>query len=430
MNPVVSRSIGTVFWIVAVLGFGGWMFLDTDDSTPGPWTRVRVADGPVWTLADPTRRLRMGDAAFTRDEHNRWRQIGDVVAVRGRDDRSNWVELRTYELGATNLDSADWVVHQSSARLEDILGTLIPDQKRDELIRQMQGAFSDHGGEVMDVMMPILMQSMTASVPVVESALRASVRRHQSEIQALLQRHQQEIVLQRIVPLARNEVLPTLQRHGAAPAEAIGREIWNRASLWRFGWRAVYDQSPLPKRDMVQEEWRRFVDDEVIPIVESHVDEIVVVIQRTMMDLSTNPNLRDEIGAVLAELATDEPTRDLIGRIASETLLQNPDLREIWTQTWTSPQARAAMDLAGRRIEPVLRRIADEVLGTRDGGIEPGFARVLRNQILGKDRAWITLNPPRVDGGTVGSDGIRDGLRSLRLANNVEVYPIVRLATP
>ena len=45
--------------------------------------------------------------------------------------------------------------------------------------------------------------------------------------------------------------------------------------------------------------------------------------------------------------------------------------------------------MAGDRLEPVVRSIGDELFGSEDAGINPDFARVLRSQILGKDRQWI-----------------------------------------
>ena len=41
--------------------------------------------------------------------------------------------------------------------------------------------------------------------------------------------------------------------------------------------------------------------------------------------------------------------------------------------------------LAAERLEPSAVRIGELLFGTRDAGITPEFARVLRNQILGKE---------------------------------------------
>ena len=43
----------------------------------------------------------------------------------------------------------------------------------------------------------------------------------------------EELVRQRLVPLAREEILPIIREHGEPTAQEIGRELWDRASLWR-----------------------------------------------------------------------------------------------------------------------------------------------------------------------------------------------------
>ena len=72
-----------------------------------------------------------------------------------------------------------------------------------------------------------------------------------------------------------------------------------------------------------------------------------------------------------------------------ETLVDNERLRQVWSEVWTSDEAKRALDMAGDRLEPVIRQIGDDLFGTREGGIDPNFARVLRSQVLGKDRRWI-----------------------------------------
>jgi hypothetical protein len=66
--------------------------------------------------------------------------------------------------------------------------------------------------------------------------------------------------------------------------------------------------------------------------------------------------------------------------------------------------------VAAERLEPTARRIGDLLFGTRETGVSPEFARVLRSQILGKDRRWLVLAAsaashdapePRTNGQTV-----------------------------
>ncbi|EMI54179.1 hypothetical protein RSSM_04374 [Rhodopirellula sallentina SM41] len=57
-------------------------------------------------------------------------------------------------------------------------------------------------------------------------------------------------------------------------------------------------------------------------------------------------------------------------------------------------------------------------MGTREAGIEPGFARVLRNQILSKDRTWITITPS-------GGDMTGESAPRLEESQRFMPYPVV-----
>jgi hypothetical protein len=60
---------------------------------------------------------------------------------------------------------------------------------------------------------------------------------------------------------------------------------------------------------------------------------------------------------------------------------------------WKSPEMNEAIDKLAIFMSPLLSRIGDAILGTRGGGITPEFARVLRTQILEKDRRWLFMQP-------------------------------------
>ena len=95
------------------------------------------------------------------------------------------------------------------------------------------------------------------------------------------------------------------------------------------------------------------------------------------------------MAGVATELAQDPKARALVRTILKETLVDNEKLRTVWGEVWSSEEANRALDMAGDRLEPVVRSIGDELFGSEETGINPDFARVLRSQILRKDRQWI-----------------------------------------
>jgi hypothetical protein len=190
--------------------------------------------------------------------------------------------------------------------------------------------------------------------------------------------------------LVRGVVWPIL-RHRASPVVGqIGREVWQRASVWRFGWRYLYDAAPLPDMQLLDKEWQRFVSDDVAPVFESHVDELVDVLGDVVGDSLRHPEVQSAIRSTAQRLVEDPQARRLAKTILQETLIDNPAVWEAVRRRWTSSEAQEAIRLCAAKMEPALRRIGDSIFGSKEG-ISPEFAEVLRRQILGKDQHWLTL---------------------------------------
>ena len=193
-----------------------------------------------------------------------------------------------------------------------MVATLLPPEKQLRIQQRLAAAMSQHGDDLSAAFVPLVQQTLRLSMPVIEEEFRKSINQHRDEFDALAGRWNDEIVDAKILPLARQEIIPILRQHGQPPAEEIGRELWDRASLFRFGWRAVYDNTPLPRRDLVREEWDRFVEQEAVPVFESQMDEIVVAVQRIVQDVAANEAVRHELGEVIEQVATDPETRQLL----------------------------------------------------------------------------------------------------------------------
>lgn len=429
MTKKSIRLLGAAFWLSCLVLGGGWLVASSRDG-------AKPLISSVWTptdtviLFDPTSSLSVGDAAFAKDSiADTWHQVGHVLRV---NPAAKTVTLSLYEPFDLERETQFWdpgqsisaTLHRSSGKVDDVIATLLPKPKREQLAQKISAAMRAHGKEISEAMLPLVFETVRQSLPVIESELSASLKRHDAEVEAIAARFREDIIQEQMVPLVRTEVLPVLRLHGREPAESIGREIWGKASLWRFGWRALYDSAPLPERELVREEWSRFVEQEVVPIVEDHLDEIAEAVEAILRDLAANEVLRERLGDVALQIVNDDEARDLLRTIVMEAIVDNERLRQVWVNVWTSPEAREKLRTAGERLEPVIREIGDEVMGTRREGIEPGFARVLRNQILGKDKVWITLkNEPNL--GADPSQPI-----ALRVATDFTPYPIVHLASP
>lgn len=328
-----------------------------------------------------------GDPIFALTEDGRWIQAGYLnytdSGISARKATAVWHSL---ELAS---EDCRFEYHRNRGKFGDIVRLLLPREKREKVEAIIRESIENDGEAIAQAMRPIVTRSMQESLPVVEQAFRQSISKHRVELEAVGERYRKTVLDERLVPLMKDEVLPVVKLHAEPLAQQIGKELWDRASVWRFGWRFLYDRTPLPDRDLVRREWDRFVEEEAIQVVESHTDEMLEAQRRILRDLTENQKIRSELSLLVTEISRDKELRDLVTVILRESVVENKELRRVWMEQWQSAEAKAALKLAGDRLEPVVRKIGDELFGTRDQGISPSFARVLRNQILGKDKRWL-----------------------------------------
>ena len=77
--------------------------------------------------------------------------------------------------------------------------------------------------------------------------------------------------------------------------------------------------------------------------------------------------------------------------IVQDAVINNQTLRTTMREYWASEEVQSAMNAATANFESTARTIGDTIFGSREGGVTPEFARVLRTQILMKDRRWFVI---------------------------------------
>jgi hypothetical protein len=350
-------------------------------------TRYASRSSVRWQASDPSKRLQSRDPVFLQRLDGTVSQVGFVERV-ARESDAHQVLIQWYAPDVT-VDQCQFTSHHNPGRLEDAMKLMFPPEKKQRIGRLIAEAMTAHGERITKEMMPIMERSLRESLPAIESGFRASVARHRGEVDALGARWNEQVVKQRLVPLAKSEIVPIVRRRAEPLAGTIGRELWERASIWSFTWRALYDRTPLPQRDLMKREWERFVEEEAIPVLESHSAEIATIVQQTMVEIAGNAKVRSELAAAAEIIATDPQARALVQKVLRESIVENQELRRVWTQAWTSDEARRAIAEASAALEPTIRKLGDELMGTQEAGIDPAFARLLRNQVLQKDQRWL-----------------------------------------
>lgn len=391
LNPIQKERIAgaAVLLLLGLAAFTWLRSLQTSEGTSTAGQLVKYATQTTLRTSaiDESNSLVVRDPIFLESDGSRVAQVGYVETVEQLDG-SQQIEFRWYTREVLP-DQCEFAAHQNTGRLDEAFALMFPPEKQARIQSLVEKAMQEHGARLSTNLTPIVERSLKNSLPAIENGFRQSVNRHRDQVEALGARWNEQVVKQRLLPLAKSEIVPIVRRRGEPLANEIGRELWERASIWSFTWRALYDKSPLPQKDLMKQEWERFVDEEAIPILEEHADDIATAIQQSMIEVAGSAKVRRELAAAAETIAADAETRALVRTILRESIVDNQSLRQVWREAWTSDEAQAAIADASRALEPTIRKIGDELMGSRELGIDPAFARLLRNQVLQKDQRWV-----------------------------------------
>lgn len=411
MKRIIQITLGIAIWCAASVA--GWYFgFRTSDERVSKLTSDlydhAVGDRQtVFVYMEETMPLGIGDPVFVIDAEGNYTQVGEVASIPaskrltfGTVEPVKTGELLLYGTAPDLGDEASLSVHETPESMEWVLQTMLPPQKRRQVSLEIRNAFEQHQDEIVKALQPIIEEGFYDAIDIVERDFESALIARSGELERIGAKYQGDLVEREVIPLVRSEIFPIVRKHGEPLANQVGKEMWEEASVWRFGWRYIYDISPLPQRDLARKEWDRFLNKEAIPILESHVDDFVRMQQRVFTDVARNPRVQDVVRKSVRQIIRDPDVQELVMEIIKEVFVDNRNLRNALRKHWTSPRARNAFRLASRRFEPTAVKIGEMMFGSPEDGITPEFARVLRNQVLRKDRRWLVLHPG-VHGGEV-----------------------------
>ncbi|MFO7903171.1 MAG: hypothetical protein R6U98_10945 [Pirellulaceae bacterium] len=371
--------------------------------------------------------LTVGDPIYRIDGPDNLEQVGEIRRIKW-DNPSGpvpspgptaWALL--YPQAPPVRDRSYMTYYTTPRSLTWVMETMLPPQSRARIAGEILGAYDACHVEVVEALKPVIVSGFLDAIELVEGDLAASLLRHREELERLASRYRNQVVEQELIPLVREEIWPIVQSRAKPLANDIGKEMFERASLWRFGWRVVYDKSFLPKKQLTQQEWKRFVREEGLPVLERHGGDIVAVQRKILEEISDNEKVRSGLERNLTRILEDPEFRSIVLRIFQEVITDNPRLHQRLEQHWNTAEAEDAMQLAAESVEPAVRRIGDLLFGTRQDGIAPEFAQVLRNQILDKDCRWLVIHTPSDSGPSEGD--LTNGILRVRRGDDPQVNP-------
>ena len=278
-------------------------------------------------------------------------------------------------------DSAAWV-----------LKTMFPPEKRAELSRVILNSYRRNQTQIVDALRPVVEASLKDASSVIREDLKAAFERREDEIREIGQRYQEDLVQEEIIPLIQDEIWPIVSEESRPLADQVGREIWSEVSMFRFGWRFLYDKTPLPERKLAEKEFKRFVDQKALPILESHIGDFVELQKVLLTKITANDEVKATMSDSFKTIIADEEVQGLLSEVFREVFVNNEKLQGVLEERWNQPEAQTALQLTNQRLDPTITEIGYTLFGSPDTKITPEFARVLRHRILHKDSRWLTLH--------------------------------------
>jgi len=283
--------------------------------------------------------------------------------------------------------------HTTPMSLDWVVLTMIPHERQKQIALLIADEWKVQQEEIMHRLRPVMKDGLRKGMKAVEAELPQILRGHREDFRKLGDRYETEILKAEVLPLVRDEILPIIEVEALPVAEEVGRALWKRVSLLSFTYSYLYDRSPLPKRDALRAEFQRFIDEVALPELRSRSDQFIQVTEDIVKRSMENPKVKAALKRNLRRVAEDPEFHELIKAIVREAIVENQTLRLEMEAYRDDQETRAAFGLAGDRLEPVVRQIGDLIFGTRETGITPEFSRILRSQILKKDRRWFVMVP-------------------------------------
>ena len=421
--------LGSVGWLTASVA--GVVVLRSELSQQSSSLSSLATDVSHWVAGQKTELtghctfpvgIALDDPVFFETEDGRFCQAGHVSSVDGTRFRdplvTSQVQIVLYD-DAIHQFPEGWHLEYFTTpmSLEWVITMMIPPERQQEIAELIRQEWKVHQQDVMDELRPVMREGVRWAMRAVEADLSSIIQRHRADFRGLGDRFETEILQEELLPLIRDEIFPVIQEEAQPLAMDIGRSLWQRISLWSFTWRYLYDVSPLPERNAVQSEFQRYINNEALPELESRTEDFIALTRTIIRRVMQNPAVKESLRENLRRITEDAELQQIVWAILRESTFENERLRRELEAYWKSQETRVAVRMASARIEPTVRGIGDLIFGTREKGITAEFSRILRSQILQKDRRWFVMVP---DAGTpfTGEEVV------ITLAEHPMLYPL------
>lgn len=391
-KPLKYRILGSAIVLITILGsIGYWGWSNSQLLGFVSWVSYLISPHETQQIfLKDTNAFAIGDPVFVQDEELELQFAGEITTIVSQSPEGSLVNIRWRAAGVPPANP-EVVYYETPKSLVWVAQTLLPPEKRKIVIQKLFEYYQRESPKLGERITPIIQEVFASSLPLIEKSAIEFLRSDEERLAKIGARYQDTLVQKKLIPLIKHEVMPIVERHAEPVVEEIGSELWNRASLWRFGWRYAYDSLPLTNRGLVQQEWRRFVDQEAIPVFEDHLDEIIEVQKKIVIDTVSNAAVRNAAQESLGMLIDDAELRTVLSDCLHHAILDNIELQNALKTALKSKQAEALAEQFEASFQPLAEEIGVELFGSQESGLTPELVAVLRSQILGKDQRWVVV---------------------------------------
>lgn len=325
-------------------------------------------------------------------------RVGEVVRV--REDPASGALRASFALDDHLAGLENWRPHAGAIAVRRSQGTsflfavkkLLPAERLARVEQEWAAFRARHAAEWTRELQPLTGELMKGALRAIADELPYALERHEKEIGRVVDSLQGDLAGEPMSRLLAAELWPIVARHAAAPAEAVGRELWERAPLMSFALRAAADRVLEDRPVRVEERWRRFVDEEALPVLRTHQPEMEQALAAIAREASADPELRAGVAAIARRVQDDPVVQALLRRLGRELVTENPRLEKWLRELPSDPAVRPRLDRLTAQLQEFLDPVGDLLLlDEARQGINPDLAELIRLLLLKRDANLLHL---------------------------------------
>lgn len=322
--------------------------------------------------------------------------------------------LRVYpDLADRLCADAELVAWDAPGTIGWILGTLFPPAFRERAVAEFVTFLREEGPRHVEAFRPAFAALLNRAADRLAADWPGVVAKHRDRFEALGRRLEVDVLGGILSPSLRQDAWPILRRHAQPVVASVAKEIWEKAPTTSFVGNFLLEQLPFTGSDLLEARVNRFLDDEVVPLLEARRTEFAAAAEAAAREILASGAFRGALSTSLRTVLADRGFQALMTDVARDWIIENMELRRDLREVIGSPEFREPLRDLLAALAPRASRLANEVVLDDAGtGIDPALARVLRRQVLRRDPRWFHLRPgtaaaPLVSGTPLG--GVRGG---------------------